>query len=75
MSKPIEVMVVVVVIVVIVFVKRIGPKIFDPKEIPCPKNLRPNIVGSKKKIWARKQLCPKNCQKKMMSQKLRFKTI
>ena len=47
-SKPIEV--VVVVIVVVVFVKKkIGPKMFDPKEIPCPKTL--GLRGATKKTY------------------------
>ena len=54
-SKPIEVVVVVVVIVVIVFVKknRIGPRIFDPKEIPCPKTFDLKVLDPKK-IWVKK---------------------
>ena len=48
MSKSIEVVVVVVVIVVVVFVKKISPKIFDPKEIPCPKTLGLKVLDPKK---------------------------
>ena len=44
-SNPIEV--VVVVIVVVVFVKRIGPKMFDKKKIPCPKTLGLKVLDQK----------------------------
>ena len=65
MSKPIEV--VVVVIVVVVFVKKIGPKMFDPKEIPCPKTLGLKVLDPKRKKLGKKN-SPKNVAQKIKVQ-------
>ena len=65
MSKPIEV--VVVVIVVVVFdKKKLGPKIFDPKEIPCQKTQDLKVLDPKKMYV--KKVRSKNCPKKIKVQ-------